>query len=250
MKENDAANERAVRAKESLENLDRFLLEEQKHILHLTGKVLKKNISASDDEYSIALTAVSEAVGSYDDSKGDFWSYAAFVIKSREVDYYRKNAKTGENELTVSPELFGGETEDDDPGTGALQKDINEKTATVADTGLKDEIEALSSKLKDYGISFFDLAECSPKAEKSRSACSMVIKAIFTPPPLIEEIMKSKALPIKKILEREKGVSRKLIDRHRKYLISAAVILTGDYPGIAEYIPYSKDIREITGARA
>lgn len=245
MKETDAANERAVRAKESLETLDRFLIEEQKHILHLTGKVLKKNITASDDEYSIALTAVSEAVGSYDESKGDFWSYAAFVIKSREVDYYRKAGRTGENELSVSPEVFGGDTEDDDPASKALQKDINSKTAFTVDTGLRDEIEALSDKLKGYGISFFDLAECSPKAEKSRNACSMVMKAIFTPPPLIEEMMKSKALPIKKILDREKDVSRKLIDRHRKYLISAAVILSGDYPGIAEYIPYGKEIRKM-----
>ncbi len=232
----DAENEKALKAGENTENLDRFIRDEQQHILRLTGRVLKKHITESDDEYSIALMAVSEAVKTYDRTRGDFWSYAAFVIKSRETDYYRKNRRAGENEITVSPEAFGGDVEEDDPAK-ALQNDINQKTATETDTELKYEIEALGDKLEAYGISFFDLAECSPKAERSRKACSLVLKALFTPPPLIDELIKSKTLPIKKILEREK-VSRKLIDRHRKYLVTAALILKGDYPGIAEYIPF------------
>ncbi len=232
----DAENEKALKAGENTENLDRFIRDEQQHILKLTGRVLKKHITESDDEYSIALMAVSEAVKTYDRTRGDFWSYAAFVIKSRETDYYRKNIRAGENEITVSPEAFGGDVEEDDPAK-ALQNDINQKTATETDTELKYEIEALGDKLEAYGISFFDLAECSPKAERSRKACALVLKALFTPPPLIDELIKSKTLPIKKILEREK-VSRKLIDRHRKYLVTAALILKGDYPGIAEYIPF------------
>ena len=232
----DAENEKALKAGENTENLDRFIRDEQQHILRLTGRVLKKHITESDDEYSIALMAVSEAVKTYDRTRGDFWSYAAFVIKSRETDYYRKNRRAGENEITVSPEAFGGDVEEDDPAK-ALQNDINQKTATETDTELKYEIEALKGKLEAYGISFFDLAECSPKAERSRKACALVLKAVFTPPPLIDELIKSKTLPIKKILEREK-VSRKLIDRHRKYLVTAALILKGDYPGIAEYIPF------------
>ena len=232
----DAENEKALKAGENTENLDRFIRDEQQHILRLTGRVLKKHITESDDEYSIALMAVSEAVKTYDRTRGDFWSYAAFVIKSRETDYYRKNRRAGENEIIVSPEAFGGDVEEDDPAK-ALQNDINQKTATETDTELKYEIEALGDKLEAYGISFFDLAECSPKAERSRKACALVLKAVFTPPPLIDELIKSKTLPIKKILEREK-VSRKLIDRHRKYLVTAALILKGDYPGIAEYIPF------------
>lgn len=232
----DAENEKALNAARNTENLNDFIRDEQQHILRLTGRVLNKNITESDDEYSIALMAVSEAVETYDRTRGDFWSYAAFVIKSREVDYYRKNKRTGENEITVSPETFGGDVDEDDPAI-ALKRDISQKTATYADPTLKEEIEALGQKLDSFGISFFDLAECSPKAKKSREACSLVLKAIFTPPPLIDELIKSRTLPIKKILSREK-VSRKQIDRHRKYLISAALILTGDYPEIAEYIPF------------
>ena len=148
MNETGAANERALSAAESTEALDRFLSEEQQHILKLTGKILNRNITVSDDEYSIALMAVSEAVKNYDGTRGSFWSYAAYVIKSRELDNYRKNARVGENEIAVMPELFEGETEESETDR-SLQHDINEKTAVTADTALRDEIETLRDELKD-----------------------------------------------------------------------------------------------------
>ncbi len=237
----DEANEKALIAASGPEELDRFLSNEQQHILKLTGKILQKSITISDDEYSIALLAVSEAVRNYDRTRGDFWSYASFVIKSRETDYYRSGASKSANEMAVAPEMFDGDGAEEERDR-ALQHDINDKTAVIVDNAIRDEIEDLKERLAEYDISFFDLAECSPKAQKSKTACSQVLKAIFTPPPLIDELLKNKALPIKKILERQK-VSRKLIDRHRKYLMSAAIILDGDYPGISEYIPYAKEIK-------
>lgn len=242
MNDTKAANERALRASTGLEELDRFLTEEQQHILRLTGKVLGKKIAPGDEEYSVALSAVSEAVKSYDAEKGDFWTYAAYVIKSRETNYYRKNARTAEHEFPVSPEIFEGDTAEDEADR-ALGMDISDKTAVVVDTALRDELDELDGVLQEYGIDFFDLVECSPKARKSKESCAEVIKAIFTPPPLMNEIIRTRQLPIKKIIER-RNVSKKLIDRHRKYLISSAVILAGDYPGIAEYLPFKKDTED------
>ena len=237
----DSANDRALLAKVDKEELEHFLSDEQQHILKLTGRLLKRSVTVSDDEYSIALSAVSEAVKNYDRTRGDFWSFASVVIKSRELDYYRHSASVNDREMPVAPEMFSADSAHsmEEERDRALQHDINEKTAVYVDTVLKDEIEDLKEKLAGYDISFFDLAGCSPKAKKSREACSLVLRAIFTPPPLMDEIIKNKSLPIKKILERQK-VSRKLIDRHRKYLMSAAIIIDGDYPGIAEYIPYAK----------
>ncbi len=232
----DSVNDRALLAKADREELEHFLADEQLHILRLTGRLLGRMVTVSDDEYSIALTAVSEAVKNYDRTRGDFWSFAAVVIKNRELDYFRHNASVNDREMPVAPEVFSSDTLEEEHDL-ALQHDINEKTAVYVDTALKDEIEDLKEKLAEYDISFFDLADCSPKAKKSREACSQVLKAIFTPPPLMEDIIKSKSLPIKKIIERQK-ISRKLIDRHRKYLMSAALIIDGDYPNIAEYIPY------------
>lgn len=245
MTENLTANEKAIKAAGSTEALNSFLTEEKQHILRLTGKILNRKITESDDEFSIALMAVSEAVKNYDKDRGDFWSFASHVIKNRETDYYRKTSRVSETEMQVAPEVFSGEQSEDERD-GALVRTISEKTAVTVDTGVRDEIESLSRKLGDFGISFFDLAECSPKAQKSKAACGLVLKAIFSPPPLLGEILKNRSLPINKILDRQK-VSRKLIDRHRKYLISAALIVSGDYPEIAEYIPFSKEMKQMTG---
>lgn len=231
------ANERALLAQSDSDELEHFLSDEQQHILKLTARLIGKSLTVNDDEYSIALTAVVEAVKKYERIRGDFWSFASLVIKSRELDFYRSNASINDREMPVAPELFTSDMVEEDRDR-ALQNDINDRTAVYVDTALKDEIEDLKEKLAGYGISFFDLAECSPKAKKSREVCSRVLEAVFTPPPLMEEIIKNKALPIKKILERQ-SVSRKLIDRHRKYLMCAALIIDGDYPNIAEYIPYA-----------
>ncbi len=246
----ESANDRVLLAKADKEELERFLSDEQQHILKLTGRLLKRSVTVSDDEYSIALTAVSEAVNNYDRTRGDFWSFASVVIKSRELDYFRHSASVNDKEMPVSPDVFSADSTNstEEKRDRSLQHDINEKTAVYVDTTLKDEIEDLREKLAEYDISFFDLAGCSPKAKKTREACSYVLKAIFTPPPLMEEIIKNKSLPIKKILERQK-ISRKLIDRYRKYLISAALIIDGDYPNIAEYIPYAKSM-QLTGNTA
>ena len=48
---------------------------------------------------------------------------------------------------------------------------------------------------------------------------------------------KNKALPMKE-LELASGVARKILDRHRRYIIAAAEILSGEYPVLAEYLGY------------
>jgi len=47
----------------------------------------------------------------------------------------------------------------------------------------------------------------------------------------------TKQLPIKIISENAK-VPRKILERHRKYIITAAEILSGDYPKLAEYLSH------------
>ena len=75
-------NEKAIAAKASPSAKNRFLTDEARHILHLTARILKRTVSINDDEWSVALMAVSEAIDSYDQEKNDFWNYAALVVGS------------------------------------------------------------------------------------------------------------------------------------------------------------------------
>ena len=221
---------------------DRFLLMHENRILRLTGSILRASVTKSDDEWSVALLAVSEALDGWNAEKGPFWPYASIVMKSRLNDLYRKE-KRRSAEIPVAPDAFDGEVDEFEPDLGT-QMEVRDRIGDTAenaasDTGLRDEILEIQKELSGYGISFFDLAECSPKAEKTREGCASLIRAIFDPPPLTGEMRSSRKLPIGALLKRT-GLSKKLAERHRKYLIAAALILDGDYPGLADYLSFVK----------
>jgi RNA polymerase sigma factor len=85
-----------------------------------------------------------------------------------------------------------------------------------------------------------ELPEISPKAKKTRQACKIAISFMLESPLLIENMRRAKMLPIK-IIEKNTRVPRKLIERHRKYIMTVVEILHDDYPYLREYF---KDIRK------
>lgn len=229
-------NEIVLKAAHDAEVKNEFLISEQQHILKLTAKIAGKSLSMSDDEWSVGLNAVSEAIDSFNADKGSFWTYANVVIKSRLYDYYRKIKK---EELLVEEDAFSGIIDEDSRDSG-LRSEIAAKTMVVEENPIADEIAALTEELKSYNISFMDLAGNSPKAGKTRAKCVDIIKALFTPPPLVEEIRRKQTLPVKELSKRLR-FSTKLTDRYRKYLIVSALILDGDYPELSEYLSDAKN---------
>lgn len=192
-----------------------------------------KNITPNDDEYSISLMAISSAMDTYQERRGEFWSYASVVLRNRLYDYYRSQKKY-QKELPASNQAFD-EVLDDTDSEFLLQREITQKHYISSENNLKEEIEALNEELSQYGISFFDLAKSSPKAQKTKKKCIEIIKALFLPPPLVDFLEEKKEFPTREINKRVNG-ARKCIERYKKYMISVVCIIRGDYPGIAEYI--------------
>ena len=236
MKENKAEeNKRAIDAAQNTDKKNRFLTEERDHILFLTARILRKTVTDSDDEFSIALMAVSEALDSYDENKGAFWNYASLVIKSRIYDEYRRQSSY-DKELLLSPDSFSGEMENAERDAEiSIRTEVSKKTAVYIDNSLKDELSALSRELETFGIDLFDLPGVSPKSEKTKKNCRELISAFFLPPPLTELLRKTGKLPVSDLIKRY-GASRKLIDRHRKFIVASILIKDGDYKEISEYI--------------
>ncbi|MCR4717258.1 MAG: hypothetical protein K5656_08760 [Lachnospiraceae bacterium] len=234
----DETNKIVMAAAKDADAKNDFLVKEQQHILKATAKIAGKSLTTSDDEWSVGLMAVSEAIDTYDDSKGaGFWSYANIVIRSRLADYYRKSNK---EEILVEEEAFTGVANEEAHDAG-LRNEIVSKTMVLEDNSIADEISALTMELKEYDISFMDLAGNSPKAGKTKNVCLDILRALFIPPPLVEEIRRTKSLPVKKLADRTR-FSRKLTDRYRKYLIVSALILDGDYPELSEYLHEAKSL--------
>ena len=235
--------ERAIENQEAIEaasdplKREKFLTDQKAHILRLAAVILKHRITDSDDEWSIALIAVSDALDNFSIEKGDFWAFAAVVVRNRLYDYLRREKRINDNETKVSPEAFSGDAGEDTETDATRLSVAKLSSGHEVDSDLKEELRALKSELLDYEIGFSDLAEASPKSEKTKRDCALAVAAIFLPPPLLELLQRKKKLPIKEIGQRSK-VKRKLLERHRKHLVAAALVLGGDYPMIREYFPY------------
>ncbi|GAB1477389.1 RNA polymerase sigma factor SigI [Bacillota bacterium] len=226
-------DKRAVAALEDTQELNCFILENEPYILKCTQGITKRYITKNDDEWSVAMKAFSDAVTAYSYDKGSFLSFAELMIRRRLIDFFRTQNRF-RHELSVNPLVFSGEAEEDDEDLFLAAK-IASKTAEVSESALKDEIEAVGQQLAEYGFSFYDLITCSPKSKKTKAACAAAVGYMVSSPLLCSELRHSKSLPLK-LIEKDTQIPRKVLERHRKYIIAATEILTGDYPGLADYM--------------
>ena len=215
------------------ERLREALIQRQeRNILRIASRAKHRFVTKSDDEWSIALCAFSRAIDTYAPAKGGFLPYAEMLIKHSLIDAYRSQARR-ENEFAVPPEAFDGEMEGE--GENPVLGAVAQLSLRVADTRLKDEITVLSAALKAFGFSFFDLTECSPSQQRTRSACAKAVQALCMRPEDLEALARTRKLPMRNLI-RIDGISSKLLGRYRRYIIASVVILTGEYPILAEYI--------------
>ncbi len=227
---------------EAKENDAKFtLLVEQNtdFILKTAGNACRHYVDTSSDEWSIALSAFHEAVVAYAPNKGNFYLFAQLVIKRRLTDFIRKQYRI-KPEVSVPPEVFSGNAEEDDTFGQAIQAEVLQQVVTEPQNNIVLEIEAIGATLSGYGFGFMDLTECSPKVGKTKRSCAAVIRAMLAREDLIKHLREAGTLPIK-ILEKEYGLPRKILERHRKYIIAAIEILLGDYPYLAEYLKFISD---------
>lgn len=232
-----------MKAKEDENALADLIEANRAFILRCAAETTHRYITDSDDEWSIALLAFSEAVRDFEGGKGSFHGLAAIVIKRRILDYLRSQSRY--DELSVTPDAFDGSL-DDDTAVGvelAVQRRMGEEAADAADDTAeraRAEIAEMQEILHGYGFSFFDLAESSPKADKTKRSCGVAIRTLIASVVLLAKMRLAHLLPIKD-LSAESGVVRKILERHRKYIIAGAEILDGDFPILAGYLSYVKE---------
>lgn len=236
MEKLDPRDQLAVKAAENEQAFEQLARESELFILRCASSVCRRYITKSDDEWSIALMAFHQAVQDYSADRGSFSSFSELVIRRRLTDYQRSQMRR-QPEILVSPSVFSGEAEE---GGSILQQEVLEKTAVSSDHTIVLEIEAANQIFAVYGFSFFDLTSCSPKAGKTRKACASAVSWLLNEPELLSDIKLSHYLPVKKI-ENSVRVPRKILERHRKYIIAAVEILSGDFPCLAEYMRWIRE---------
>jgi RNA polymerase sigma factor len=195
--------------------------------------VCKRYIYETDDEFSIGLISFNEAIEKYSPERGSsLLSFADVLIKRRVIDYIRKHSKNQH----ISYDLSSDSQEEESSGTiivNELSMDDYKKKSDEQQR--KDEIIRFQQILKLYDLSFRDLVENSPKHADARKSAITIAKILSEDEELRNLLIEKKRLPIKQ-LEQMVEVSRKTIERNRKYIIAIALILSGDYIYMKDYI--------------
>ncbi|GAB2698399.1 RNA polymerase sigma factor SigI [Paenibacillus thermoaerophilus] len=214
---------------------NQFIADYQPYIIKTVSRFCKRYIDpARDDEFSIALSAFNEALNQFSPNEGrSFLGFADTVIRRRLIDHVRK-----EQRHSGSVPLSAFEVEDDEQN---VVNPVEIKQAIEAYE--KDQVaESRRSEILDYGrclgefgIAFGELAEHAPKHADSRETLIQIASKLAGEPNLMRTLLVQKTLPIKELLDHV-DVSRKTLERNRKYIIAIALILSGPYPYLQDYI--------------
>jgi RNA polymerase sigma factor len=196
-----------------------------------TGRYIRRG---QDDEFSVALTAFNEAIERYDLDRGtSFLAFADTVIKRRLIDYFRSK-QANQRDLPFSD--FEVEDEEDNIiNYVEVQKSVEQHQKQVETDSRREEIMRFTAMLMDFEISMEELVDISPKHQDARENAMEVAKALVNHPELREYLLTKKSLPLKALMNHV-AVSRKTIERQRKYIIAVSLILIGDFDMLQDYI--------------
>jgi RNA polymerase sigma factor len=203
------------------------------------SSVCKRYIYESDDEFSIGLIAFHDAIFKYNNERGSsIISFAEVIIKRKVIDYIRKNGKF--QDISIDRNLI--DDEEDSPSL-TIEQVVSVEEYEKQEDSLKrrEEIVEFQAQLSNYNLSFIDLVEQSPKHEDARLNAIEIARIVVTSNNLMNYLMEKKRLPIKK-LEKQVNVSRKTIERNRKYIIAISLIMVGDYVYLKDYLKGRLDI--------
>ncbi|BBH24837.1 RNA polymerase sigma factor SigI [Paenibacillus baekrokdamisoli] len=223
---------------------DDFIQAYKPYIAKVTSRFCKRYIDPSrDDEFSIALSAFNEAIEQYASHAGkSFLGFAETVIRRRLIDYVRKEQRhagtvpyssfdrTDDEELTVNPI--------------ETQEAVNRYQIMQEQDARRNEIVEYDIHLKQYGISFSDLQEISPKHTDSRLLLIGISRLFIEAEGLFEAFEVKQKLPVKELCEMA-SVSRKTIERNRKYIIALAILHNGNYPYLQYYLEPQTDSHKV-----
>jgi RNA polymerase sigma factor len=196
-----------------------------------TGRYIRRG---QDDEFSVALAAFNEAIDRYDIERGSsFLSFSDTVIKRRLIDYFRsKQAK--QKDLPFSDFEIQDE-EENVINYVEVQKSVEAHHKQVESDARREEIMRFTQLLQGFEISMEELVDISPKHQDARENAIEVAKVIARDAELRSHLLTKRSLPLKSLMKHV-SVSRKTIERQRKYIIAVSLILTGDFDMLQDYI--------------
>lgn len=172
-----------------------------------------------DDELSIGLIAFNEAIDRFDEQRGvPFPAFARLLIKSRLMDYVRKQSRHT---------AASGGSLDDTEGRDLSSLELSRAWDVYIDQESarerEEEIAEYKKVIGQLGITFDDLVRCSPKHRDARATLLRVARVLAGDELLFAQLMSTGKVPVL-ALTRKAEVNIKIIERGRKYIIATSII--------------------------
>jgi len=224
-----------LQAKEGEKEVQHDLLSSYAPFIKKTASfVCKRYITEQDDEFSIAMFGFNEAIEHFDKEKNaSFLTFAHLLIRRKLIDYIRKESRRKE----VSLGQMKTEQEEQQDAFSILESShsFEQFTAKQQAEERKSQIIAYEALLKPYGLSFEELVKVSPSHEDTRQTAIQIAQIISETDEFYESLQMKKKLPMKELVELVE-VSRKTIERQRKYIVAIVILLKSDLHYIKDYL--------------
>ena len=188
-----------------------------------------------DDEVSIGLIGVNEAIDRYRAESGaSFPAFAEMVVRRRLIDHFRRESSRRETPLAQF------EQEDDEGATWSpieFQRAQEVERDRLEAVDRRADIAEFASIMREYGITLEDLARQCPHHADARERAVAVARRIAQRPEWAAHLRRYRSLPLRELAAcPDLGVSRKTLERKRKFIIAVAVILMEDLPALRPYV--------------
>lgn len=186
-----------------------------------------------DDEYSIGLCAFYEAMLKYCPTRGkSFFSFANVVVKRKVIDYIRYTRK-GPQVVSINT-MYKDEAR---VNQGEIVAATENYLRACDRWCLKEELKDFQQDLQGYRICLKDLIKVSPKHEDARKSAARIARMLYEEEHLNKYVKTKKKLPLK-LLHHKVEVSKKTLERQRKFILAMFIILNEDYLHLKHYIKY------------
>lgn len=203
------------------QKLNNLLQAYQPFIAKCVSDVCKRYIDPKrDDEFSIGLSAFHDAIQTYKADRGSsFLTFAKLVISRKVIDYIRHIQK-------YPTAISLDETYDEEYMENPLEiAAVKEQYQVEQDVWYcRQEILEFKEKLADFQLSLEELVEVSPKHRDARESAIRIARIISNDKSLSDYVKYKKKLPIKDLIKKV-DVSKKTLERNRKYILAMFIVL-------------------------
>lgn len=213
----ESLEDRIFRCRGDLNERNRVISEFKPFIMNVASREIGGFVDPYTDESSVAMIAFNEAIDRYEDGRGSgFLRIAEITIKSRIIDYLRKESKfQKKHDFSFNS---GGEN-DDKPEFELADSNVDIEEEVTSKEAIFDFKEMLGT----FGLELENLPEFTPKHKDARINAVKIAKVIADSRELRERVMITKRIPISLVMKQIE-VSRKVIENHREYILSVFLI--------------------------